>query len=132
MSGYVKFTLIVAGIVAILTFGVSIPANLLGTSLFRSALAFVFFSAVSLGARWVFHRFPSEKAEVEAESSESHAGQQIDLTTPEETVLYDDIFSSPERTAEKPSSFEPLSAPRLDAEQMADVIRKQSLERNGR
>lgn len=125
MKGYYKISLLFAAVVAILTFAVSIPVNLLGTSLFRAAASFAFIMVVMLGARFIFYRF-AEKEEDEP-ATEPHTGSHIDIQTPDDQLSYDDIFATPDSATERADNFEPMSAPKLSAEQLADVIRQQSL-----
>lgn len=128
MNGYMKVSIIIAAIVGILTFAVSIPANLLGTSLLRSALSFLFFMVMSVGAHWILHRFGSKEADT-TERDDSHTGRQIDWQTPEDNLDLSDIVASPDqKEAMEEAPFEPLSAPQVDAEQLAEVIRKKALD----
>lgn len=120
MSGYVKICFIIAGIVATLTFAVSIPVNLLGTSLIRALVAFLFFMVTSLGLGWLFRRFSSQDGVIET------TGEHIDLKTPDDPNIMEDIYALPDNQSEQTAPFEPLSAPKLKAEQLADVIRKQN------
>lgn len=124
MRAYHKFSILLAAVVAILTFAVSIPVNLLGTSLFRAAASFAFFMIVMLGARFIFYRF--EGKEEDEPTVNPHTGSHIDVQTPADHLSYDDIFSTSDSAAEKTIEFEPMSAPKLSAEQLADVIRQQS------
>lgn len=128
MNRFMKVSIIIALIVGILTFSVSIPVNLLGTSLVRSGAAFLFFILATGGAYWIFHRFGDQKTD----TTQPHTGQQVDLKTPEDHVTFDDLYASADRVPDsdhipnQEEPFEPLSAPQLDPAQLADVIRKKS------
>lgn len=127
MSGYVKICLVIAGLFATITFAVSIPVNLLGTSLIRALVAFLFFTVTFIGAGWLFHRFSSSQEREEETSNASSRGEHIDLQTPEDPEVFSDIYSLPDNQSEETDSFEPLSAPKLEAEQLSDIIRRQSM-----
>ena len=127
-----KRSLIVSGCLAILTFAVSIPVNLLGTSLVRAMTAFLFFMVSFLVVPWLFRRLSAQKALPE-KNRDSHAGQQIDLRIREDQNLFDEVYAShdpspdnPDQASDDDHTFKPLSAPKLDTEQLVDVIRKQT------
>lgn len=125
MKGYYIFSILLAAVVAVLTFAVSIPVNLLGTSLFRAAASFAFFIIVMIGARFIFYRFEEKKED--GLEVEPHKGSHVDIQTPEDHLSYDDIFAPSDTASEHADDFKPMSAPKLSAEQLADVIRHQSL-----
>lgn len=127
MNVYFRLSAIIAAIIAILTFAVSIPVNLLGTSLLRAGASFLFFFTAILGVRWLFNRFGT-KEEHTVERDHPSAGSQVDLQTPEDNLSFDDIFSTSALDAEEEAAFEPLSVPQVDAKQAADVIHKRSLD----
>lgn len=134
MNGFVKFSIIVSALVAILTFSVSIPVNLLGTSLMRAAIAFAFFIAALLGTRFIFHRLSPREQDETQEEVQVQKGRQIDLKTPSDSINLEDLYAAPEKPPDDPkpdrppddseraSEFEPLSAPALGSEQRAAVI----------
>jgi flagellar biosynthesis/type III secretory pathway M-ring protein FliF/YscJ len=126
MSGYVKWCLAVSGLIATVTFAVSIPVNLLGTSLLRALLAFLLFAVLGLGLRWLFRLLSTDEPEVEEENGDSPAGKHIDWQTPEDQQVIKDVYASPEEESPKTEPFQPLRAPKLKPDQVAEVIRKQS------
>lgn len=128
-----KRALIISGCIACLTFAVSIPVNLLGTSLNRALAAFLFFMVCFLVVPWLFRRLADQKSEDEV--SDTHVGQQIDVHIREDEDLFDEVYASRDPSSEHPGdvsgddeTFKPLSAPELSAEHLAHVIRKPTQE----
>lgn len=136
MIGTWKWNVWSAAVIALITFMLSISANLLVTAIWRSIYAFIIVFAIIFVFRWLFGTAAGLKhfdtGDLSSEISNS-AGSTVDLTTPPDEELNDLLKEQiAQQSGVATSQFEPLDPPKfaskdkLDPALLADSLRQMS------
>ncbi|CAN7469655.1 hypothetical protein LJR153_003215 [Paenibacillus sp. LjRoot153] len=140
MIGTIRINLIVALLVGIFTFTLSIGNNLFLSSCIKAGYSFLILFVVTFGFRWVLGLLigPVSSLEVSSlENSSSEVGQNLDLSTPDEDEETRQLMKSNHTNQTKDAhsndmQFSPLNPPKLvtknnlDPEQLAGALRRMS------
>ncbi|MWV43525.1 hypothetical protein GRF59_07745 [Paenibacillus sp. HJL G12] len=131
MKGNLRFNLVFGVIGFILTLLFSLTNNLFMTSVIRGLVSFVIWFVLAFLLRWAWTAVsapPAEEAPVSGKDEDMPTGNQLDLTTPDESDELNELLKQkPDLSNERGAGFTPLQPPKLvstkDPEELAKAVR---------